>query len=237
MLRITLGGPEFVDFPPNQAGGYLKLLLDGAGDAERSIVRTYTIRHQRNGEFDVDFALHADAHDEAGPATRWALAAQPGDTIAIGGPGAAKPLPAGFDYFLNAGDMTALPAIAVNLESLAHDARGAAFLEVRDEADRQDLIAPPGIDIHWLINPVPGSRPELLEDAVRSVPWPAGRLYAWAACEFSGMRRLRAYLREERGLGSDRLYLSSYWKSGLAEEAHKIVKRDDANSAVTGRAE
>lgn len=232
MLRITLGGAQLDDFPAGQKGGYLKLMLEnGSGDG-RPVVRTYTIRHQRKGELDVDFALHSDAHGQAGPATQWALAAQSGDTIAIGGPGAAKPLPPGYDRYLIAGDMTALPAISANLEALAPDARGAAFLEVQDEADIQPLTAPPGIVLHWLINPVPGARPDLLENAVRSFDWPDGRLYAWAACEFTAMRRLRTYLREERNLAADRLYLSSYWKSGLTEEDHKIAKREDAE-AVT----
>jgi len=44
------------------------------------------------------------------------------------------------------------------------------------------------------------------------------------------MQALRAYLRDERGLGPDRLYISSYWKSGLTEEAHKLAKREDAEA-------
>jgi NADPH-dependent ferric siderophore reductase len=75
--------------------------------------------------------------------------------------------------------------------------------------------------------PQPGSNPAALADTVRSVEWP-GEVYGWAACEFSAMQRLRAYLRDERGLGPDALYISSYWKSGLTEEAHKVVKREDA---------
>ena len=61
--------------------------------------------------------------------------------------------------------------------------------------------------------------------------WPEGDVYAWAACEFSSMKALRSYLREERGLGADSLYISSYWKSGLTEEDHKLAKREDAEAA------
>ena len=42
------------------------------------------------------------------------------------------------------------------------------------------------------------------------------------------MKALRSLLRDERGLGPDQLYISSYWKSGLTEDAHKVVKREDA---------
>ena len=226
MLRISLGGEGLRDFPAGQKGGYVKLMLR-AQDEARPVVRTYTIRDQRAGEIDIDFALHA-VDGQAGPATRWALAARPGDEIAIGGPGPAKPLPEGFDRYIVAGDMTALPAIAANLESLDRNAQGFAAIEIAHESDRQELRAPEGINIRWLVNPEPGSRPDLLEAALREQAWPPGEIYAWAACEFSAMRRLRELLRDERKLGQDRLYLSSYWKSGLSEENHKIAKREDA---------
>ncbi|AKM07911.1 Siderophore-interacting protein [Pelagerythrobacter marensis] len=231
MLRLTLGGQGMVDYPPGQKGGYVKLMLLPQSEGGRPVVRTYTIRDQRHRELDIDFALHGDADHQAGPATRWALAARPGDAIEVGGPGPAKPLPAGFQHYLVAGDMAALPAIAANLEALPGDATGFVALEIQDANDRQALALPPGMQVRWLVNPAPGSRPDLLETALRDYGWPAGSVYAWAACEFSAMRRLRSYLRQEQGLGSERLYLSSYWKSGLTEDAHKVVKREDAEAA------
>lgn len=226
MLRISLGGEGLRDFPAGQKGGYVKLMLR-VQDEARPVVRTYTIRDQRDGEIDIDFALHA-VDGQEGPATRWALSARPGDEIAIGGPGPAKPLPEGFDRYVVAGDMTALPAIAANFENLAARAQGFAAIEIQHESDRQDLLAPEGMAIRWLVNPEPGSRPDLLEAALREHSWPRGRTYAWAACEFSAMRLLRGLLRDERNLGPEQLYLSSYWKSGLSEENHKIAKREDA---------
>ncbi|UVI39622.1 siderophore-interacting protein [Qipengyuania spongiae] len=230
MLRVTLGGPGLVGFPSGQKGGYVKLMLPPPEGRQKPTVRTYTIRDQRSEELDIDFAMHADDGGEVGPATRWALTAQPGDRIEVGGPGAAKPLPSGFDHYLVAGDMTALPAISANLEAFSADASGFVVLEVQDDADRQDLVVPSGFEIRWLVNPQPGARPDLLEQALREFGWPGERTYAWAACEFSGMARLRTYLRKERGLGPSEFYLSSYWKSGLAEEAHKIAKREDAEA-------
>lgn len=228
MLRVTLGGPALAGFPEGQEGGYLKLRMPAAGRQERPIVRTYTIAHQRADGLDVDFALHGTI-DDAGPATRWALSAQPGDLIEAGGPGAAKPLPAGFAFYLVAGDMTALPAIAANLRRLPAEARGQVFLEIASDEDRQDLPCPAGLAITWLVNAHPGAAPMLLAEAVRSkaLPLPDGT-YAWAACEFSAMRALRQVLREEQGLGPDRLYISSYWKAGLSEDDHRKVKRADA---------
>lgn len=124
--------------------------------------------------------------------------------------------------------MTALPAIAVNLAALADDAVGRAVVEIQDENDRQNLKHPKGFEIHWVVNPEPGLRPDLFEEAVRSIPWGEGRVYAWSATEFNVMRRMRQYLRAERNLRPDQLYISSYWKHGLVEDQHREVKREDA---------
>ena len=231
MLRLTLGAAEF---PAGQKGGYVKLMLpNGAGS--KATVRTYTIREQRALEIDVDFVVHADRDGMPGPATAWALSTVIGDTIEVGGPGPAKPLPPGCDAYLIAGDMTALPAIAANLEALSADATGLAVLEIADVADRQDLAAPPGVAIRWLVNPEPGARPELLVNALREHGWPRGVVHGWAASEFASMVRLRTYLREEMHLDPARLYLSSYWKSGLNEDDHRVAKGQDAEMQIASR--
>lgn len=229
VLRVRLGGPGLAGFPQGSAGGYVKLRLNGARPDARPVVRTYTVRHQLSDAIDVDFALHQDNAGEHGPATTWALTTKMGDVIEVGGPGPAKQLPPGHGFYLVAGDMTALPAIAVNLATLSADACGVAVIEVSTEADRQNLPRPSGIALHYTVNPVPGSAPDDLARAVRSHDPGGLDIYAWVAAEFSAMRALRTYLRDERGLGPDRLYISSYWKSGATEEIHKVVKRQDAD--------
>ena len=227
MQRVTLGGPGLADFPDGQQGGYVKLIL-GETAAGKRIIRTYTIREHHADRLEIDFALHGG--EAAGPATKWALTAEPGSTIMVGGPGAAKPLPGGHDFYLVAGDMTALPAIGVNLAALDRDARGFAAIEVQSEGDNQQVDAPRGVDVQWLVNPEPGTRPDLLADALRAVALPDGNIAGWAACEFSSMQRLRTYLRDELKLGGGSLYISSYWKAGLIEDEHKLAKREDAEA-------
>jgi len=228
MRRVTIGGDALASFPAGQAGGYVKLMLPAGG---RAAVRTYTISAQRDDGLDIDFALHG-AGGEGGPAVAWSRTARPGDTVTVGGPGPAKPLPPGADHYLVFGDMTALPAIAVNLAALPADARGHALIEIQSEADRQDIDHPDGLELHWLVNPQPGHDPHLFEGVARSLGWPEGRVYAWSASEFETMRRMRRYLREERGLGPSDLYISSYWKHGLVEDEHRTVKRADAEASV-----
>jgi len=230
MFRVRFSGPEVTAFPEGFAGGYLKLRVPLEGDTVA--VRTYTIRHQDKDGIDVDFALHGNK-DDAGLATRWALDARPGMRLEVGGPGQPKPLPATNGHYIIAGDMTALPAISVNLEALGPDASGDVFLEIQHEDDIQKLAVPPNLRLNWLVNPEPGSNPNLLADAIRGLEWPDELTYAWVATEFEAMRNLRTYLRGERGLTPDRLYISSYWKRGLVEDDHRTVKSADAQAETT----
>lgn len=230
MLRITLGGPGLAGFPTDSEGGYIKLRLYPGGPETKPVVRTYTIRNQREGEIDVDFVLHQDASGEHGPATSWALSAKQGEPIEIGGPGPAKPMPIGRAFYLVAGDMTAIPAISVNLANLPDDTSGVAVIEIQTEADKQDLDRPAGIGLEWVINPAPGTNSQALSERLRKFDTGISDVYGWAASEFNSMRALRDYLRTDRGLGSDRLYISSYWKAGLSEELHKLAKRSDSES-------
>lgn len=236
MIRVTLGGEGMIGYPEGQDGGYVKLIFPPSSGQSKPVVRTYTIRAQRADSIDIDFALHGTKNAISGPATSWAMNVQQGETIEVGGPGAAKPLPEGFDFYLLAGDMTALPAISVNLEKLDRGAKGFAVIEVQREEDCIAIDAPLGVAIRWLVNPEPGQQPQLLVDALRTFGWPAGRIYSWVASEFSAMRLMRTYLREEKALPPTELYISSYWKCGVNEDSHKIAKREDAEaSAVLDR--
>ncbi len=222
MHRVTLGGPGMVDFPKDAAGGYIKLNFPPAEDG-RPVTRTYSVRTQRDGEIDIDFVLHGDG----GPASRWAVSCQPCETIMVGGPGPKTSVDHDADWILMAGDMTALPAISVNIEELPADAAGYIAIEIIDEADIQDLPIPAGFDVEWLVNPEPGEAPHLLADHVRNLSWRDGRPSVWVACEFNSMRTVRDYLQKDRQLTKDELYISSYWMHGANEDSHRVAKRED----------
>lgn len=225
MLRLTLGGESMATFPADQPSAHIKLVFPRPGE-ERSTMRTYTVRSQRDGEIDVDFVLHEDG----GPASTWAANAQPGDTILIAGPGPVKRLPEDADWNLLIGDMTSLPAIGANLERLSANAKGRAIIEVTSEADIQDFDLPPGMRIDWLINPHPGSDSELLLNTLKDSEWLPGKPGIWVACEFSAMRKLRRHLIDERGVDKREMYISSYWKLGTSEDGHRKFKQQDAAS-------
>ena len=165
MLRVTLGGENIATLPEDQASAYVKLIFPQPAEA-RPLMRTYTIRQQRKDEIDIDFMIH----DEAGPASGWAQTTRPGDRILVGGPGARKLINPDADWFVLAGDMTALPAISVNIELLPENARGYAVIEVLDERDIQDLPKPAGFDIHWVVNPKPDSSRSVILERLQQLP-------------------------------------------------------------------
>lgn len=228
MHRVTLGGDGYAGFPEGQDGGYVKLRLSELLNA-KDCVRTYTIRHQSTAGIEIDFALHGSG-DTSGPATNWAVHAQNGDTINVGGPGKAKPLPEGKGPFLLVGDMTALPAISVNLEALPDDAVAHAIILVRDARDKQEISAPEGVSVDWIVEPDLGTNPTLLANAARQISKVDELAYVWVACEFEAMKLLRQFFRVEHGLGKEQLYISSYWKRGMVEDDHKRIKRVDAEA-------
>lgn len=229
MRRITVGGENMAGFPPDQGSGYIKIMLRKPGE-ETPMLRTYTIRHQRENpaELDIDFAMHGEG--QGGPASTWAMQTKPGDLVTIGGPGPKKLLDFSADWFLAAGDMTALPAMSVSLELLPENARGYAAIEVIDETDIQAFDTPPGFEIHWVVNPEPGSSTSPLLNKVKQFAWLEGRPSIWAAAEFNTMRALRSYFKQERQVSRHDMYISSYWKKGLSEEQHKVVKGKDAKT-------
>ncbi len=220
MLRITLGGADMKDFPSDQESAYVKLLFPRESES-RPLMRTYTVRAQREQEIDIDFVIHADG----GPAATWAIEADIGSRILVGGPGPKKLVDTAADWFLIVGDMTALPAISVNIEQLPDNARGYVAIEVISEADIQDLNPPENIDIHWVINPHPGVNNDLLFEKVTQLPWLNGRPSVWSACELGSMRKLRDHFRAQPQLDKNDLYISSYWKLGCNEDEHKAIKR------------
>lgn len=225
MQRVTFGnaGPE--NFPREQAGAYIKLLYPETG-RERPVMRTYTVRHQYDDHFDVDFVLH----DGQSLAATWSTEVQPGDTLMVAGPGPRTLVDENADWYLLAADMTALPALAVNLELLPENAQGHAVIEIIDEADRQELQHPTGVEIHWVVQKDNQQPSQALVDAVKAIPWREGTPGVWAASEFNGMRALRSYFREDRQLDRRSFYLSSYWKRGDTEDKHKVVKKEDADA-------
>jgi NADPH-dependent ferric siderophore reductase len=239
MKRITFRYPEDNPFPPDNESAYIKFLIPEEGESQpdaasilsmlpvgkKPTMRTFTIRKQRSEirEIDVDFVIHGDS----GPASSWAINTKPGDSINIVGPGPTKRLDNTADWFLIVGDMTALPALSVNIEGMEDTARGHVIIEILNEEDKQSLPFPEQIDVHWMVNPDPQQSRSLLLDKLSSIEWYEGRPFVWIAGESKSVKVLRDYLNENNLVDKKDRYISGYWQLGPNEMEHKKVKTTD----------
>ncbi|WP_181408096.1 siderophore-interacting protein [Pararhizobium mangrovi] len=225
MRRITLSGNDLFRFDTT-ASLHVKLLLPQAGGTVRwprlgadglvdwgppetsAVIRRYTLRRvdPMVGEIDIDFVRHADA----GPGSRFAEEARPGDTLGLMGPGGGSAPRAGWNLFV--GDETALPAIARLVEAMPDDAKGHALIEVEDPGERQTLRAPAGVKLEWLCR---SDRAGSLLERSAQIDFPdRPDIFAWAAAEFAEFRSIRVDWRRRRGLSKDRHQAVAYWRRG-----------------------
>ncbi|WP_411082271.1 siderophore-interacting protein [Streptomyces sp. cmx-18-6] len=233
MRRVVLGGEELAAFtrdgtlhPAFAAPGFddhVKVILAADGDvhaalpaqlphgiewtpAEHRLTRDYTPRrvNLQEGELHLDFVVHGE-----GPAEAWATSAREGDELWFVGPKSSLRLPKELDWILLIGDETALPAIGRFLDERPLDAPAHVLVTVSDDSARQELALREGDTITWAVAE-PGDA-AALDAAVRALPAPAGRGFAWAAAESRALLPVRRYLQRERKLPKDRLNITGYW--------------------------
>jgi NADPH-dependent ferric siderophore reductase len=171
--------------------------------------RHYTIRKLNGVSLDIDFVLHGDS-----PATRWARDATPGVTIEAHGPRGRTYVRDDIRHHWFVGDETCLPGIFAMAESLPLSARGTILLEIEDDADKQVLNAPPGVELHWVARNGEHRGPSsLLLDQLRiRAPDPDGA-HAYLIGETSNVRAQRHYL-VERGFTRAQITAEGYWRPG-----------------------
>jgi NADPH-dependent ferric siderophore reductase len=126
-------------------------------------------------------------------------------------------LPGDADWFLLAGDLTALPAIARILENLPGTARGRALIELPHPEEVQALAHPPGIEVVWLHPGRDGAPVRLADAVVGTVPPEGARAYLFCGAEAATARPIRRHARQVLRLAPERVNVLNYWKVGLAE--------------------
>ncbi|MGH3764182.1 MAG: siderophore-interacting protein [Pseudonocardiaceae bacterium] len=184
----------------------------------RPVSRDYTVRDYdaARPSLDIDFVLHG-----AGPAAEWARQARPGETLQFIGPsGRYRPDPDA-DWHLFAGDETALPAIQAYAAMLPSAARAFLYIEVADAAEEQPIPGPAHPAVRWLHRDdrEPGAS-TMLDDALRAARLPPGQGRIWLAGHTPTVRRIRAYLLNERGIDRHSLYVKGFW------DRAKVVVRE-----------
>ncbi|WP_336627139.1 MULTISPECIES: siderophore-interacting protein [unclassified Microbacterium] len=227
------GGDEGLERIPAKANkifGYLKYLR--IPDGVRPVMRNYTVRAYRavgesgGPEIDVDFVLHGSG-PTAGPASRWADAAEPGESVVIIDEGLRFNPARGVENLLLVADETGVPAVAGICASLPSSATGIALIEAPSAEDVLPFDAPAGINVRWLVRDA-GQKPGSLALAeLEKLQAPASDTHAFIVGEQSlptaGRRRLVA-----QGLGKDRISFIGYWRVGAASPAPKSEQAQPA---------
>lgn len=248
-MRVVLGGAGFDTLVPSQfTDSYVKLIFVG-DDVDvatlphpltqdsfadhQPVIRTLTVR--RIDPVARQLSIDVVTHGDVGTAGRWAANTQPGSPVYVMGPsGAYAPDPAA-DWHLLAGDESAIPAIAVALESLPDNAIGQVFIEIAGPGHEIDLRHPPGVQLNWIHR---GGRADLVGDdragdrapliqAVTAARWLPGQVQVFVHGEAQAvMHHLRPYLRKVRGVDAKWASISGYWRRGRTEETFRQWKRE-----------
>ena len=227
MVRVTLHDEDFARFTSDAYDDHVKLFIAPPGEqlvmpvpgpngldfpegAVRPEGRDYTPRSfdRERCEVVIDFVLHGD-----GPASSWAAAAKPGDTIGVGGPRGSFVVEGDFDWYLLAGDETALPAIGRRIEELPAGAKIFAYIEIADAAERQTFSTAADLELHWLER---AANAPSLPDALRAARLPPGQGYAFVAGEAAASAAVRELL-ISRDIDPDNIKAAGYWRKGEAD--------------------
>ncbi len=176
------------------------------------LTRVYTIRavDAERGELWVDFLQHP-APGVATPGADFARDAQPGDRLALLGPGGGD-LPQAGTIFL-AGDESALPAIARIAAEAPAGTTMRAIIEVEDAAEEQPLPTAGTLDLRWLHRAAypAGAANMFAQTVVEALAGVDEETFVWIACEREDVRRIRAVLKA-RAHDRKRTYAAWYWE-------------------------
>jgi NADPH-dependent ferric siderophore reductase len=232
MRRIRLIGPELRGFTSPNHADHIKLFFSADGNplpqpqrhpdglvwpegTPRPLMRDYTPRYfdPIALTLDIDFVLHGD-----GPASTWAEGARPGDSLMIGGPRGSLRVPDTFDWYLLAGDETALPAIGRRIEELPAGKPVIAVIEVPEAADEQRFISQANVDLHWIHREGrEAGAQNLILPVIEAIGFPRGEGYAFVAGEAQMSKALRHHL-VARGIRAEYIRAPGYWTRGHTDD-------------------
>jgi NADPH-dependent ferric siderophore reductase len=219
MVRVTVTGADLEGFVSAAPDDHVKLFFPVDGGAINtptmgpdgpvypegvtpSPARDYTPRcyNAARNELDIDFVLHGE-----GPASTWAEQVKVGDTLGVGGPRGSMIVPDDYDHYVLVGDETALPAIGRWLEEMPASTPVTVFAEIASPEEKQRLKR----DAHWFVR---GESPSM-DEALATLPIPAGDTFWWVAVESMRARSLRSLLVEKRGIDKDWVKATGYWQA------------------------
>jgi NADPH-dependent ferric siderophore reductase len=216
MIRVTLTG-DLEGFTSLGFDDHVKLFFpDGTTNADgvpNMLGRDFTPRRYdpAANTLEIDFAIH-----DAGPATRWAAQAQPGQKLSVGGPRGSFIIPTAFDWHLLIADETGLPAISRRLAELPAGTRVVVVGEIDGPADEIAFKTAANATVTWAYrNGAAAGASDIVAKTLATLQLPAGDYYAWVACESLTAKALRRQLIADHGANPKWMRAAGYWRRGV----------------------
>ncbi len=237
-VRVTFGGDDLAGYEMRGPAAHIKVLFGREGE-DRPVLpewgpegamlregqsmppsRTYTplAWDTAKQELTIEFMLHGE-----GLASTWAKSAKAGDVLAVTQPGGPYTIDAAADWYLIAGDESALPAIETILEELPPGKTAHVIVEVDDLGEEKILKA---TSVTWLLREHGAESGVALEQAIRGFDAPAGSGRVWVGCEAEAMREIRKHLLFERGMDRGEIHTHGYWRKGAANHPDHDVGQE-----------
>ena len=211
-IRIRMQSPTLFEDAQAEPAAWLRFWFPDPDGSSTEFQRAYTISEADvpAGRFAVDVVLH----EQAGPASSWARAVEPGATIAVmslmGSSRFDTPLepPAGY---LLIGDSASIPGINGIIGVVPDDVPIEAYLEQHDDSDTLIPLAQhPRLRVHWVVRHDEKS----LAAAIENRDW--SDWYAWATPEATTLKHVRTRLRDDFGFPKSEVHAQAYWSAGRA---------------------
>lgn len=219
--RIVLGGPALEGFSSQGFDDHTKIFFPQDGtrlipptvtdegivwaDGVRPAARDYTpLYDAARHELALDFFIH-----DGGVASRWAMNAQPGDTLTIGGPRGSLVVPEDYAWQLYVCDESGMPALRRRLEGLAalpSRPQVTAIVSVNDIALQDYLAHLDGFTIEWIV----GHDEQTLAARLAQLNVPAQDYFIWLTGEGETVKKL-ATVFEGKDCDPQLLRTVAYW--------------------------
>ncbi|QAR44779.1 siderophore-interacting protein [Kosakonia cowanii] len=219
--RIVLGGEQLDGFSSRGFDDHTKVFFpqEGApfvppevtdeginwGDGQRPLSRDYTpLFDASRNELTLDFYIH-----DGGVASNWALHAQAGDLLTIGGPRGSLVVPEDYAWQLYVCDESGMPALRRRLEAISQLARRPQVkaLVTIDNAAYQDYLAHlEGFDIEYVI----GHQPQKVAEKLAALTVPGEDYFIWLTGEGEVVKSLKARF-ETDAIDQQCVRAQAYW--------------------------
>ncbi|AMO47096.1 ferric-chelate reductase (NADPH) [Kosakonia oryzendophytica] len=219
--RVVLGGEQLEGFSSRGFDDHTKVFFPQPGtsfvppvvtdegivwgDGPRPASRDYTPLYDAGRhELLLDFYIH-----DGGVASQWALKAQVGDKLTIGGPRGSLVVPEDYAWQLYVCDESGMPALRRRLEGISQLAARPNVMAVVtiDNAAYQDYLAHlSGFDIQWVI----GHNPQAVADKLAALAVPDEDYFIWLTGEGDAVKSLMGRF-EGNGIDQQLVRAQAYW--------------------------